>query len=194
MARGKKSLSWLLVLALGSTLGIAGCVVRARAGHPTYEPPPPRYVEVSYRPGYVWVDGNWVWRYGEWQWQNGYYVRERPGYYYSSGYWDLSGGVYVWRSGAWNRGQSRRRSVRVRDHRRSSPRPAVRDNRSRGSSGTWIDNRGRRTTKPQPTVRSRDHRRPAAKPAKRDTRKTGPWGGKRENKEKKTKIKKRDHR
>jgi hypothetical protein len=138
-----------------------------------------------------------VWRYGEWQWQNGYYVRERPGYYYSSGYWDLSGGVYVWRSGAWNRGQSRRRSVRVRDHRRSSPAPAVRDNRSRGPGGVWTrDQRdNRRTTKPQPSVRSRDHRGGKAQPApKRDTRKsTSPWG-KKDKKEKPTKVKKRDHR
>jgi hypothetical protein len=80
------------------------------------EPPAPREEYVVYRPGYVWVQGNWTRdRYNNgWRWQNGYYVRERAGYVYDNGRWERRGRQHVWVQGQWRP----RGSVVVRDHRR----------------------------------------------------------------------------
>jgi hypothetical protein len=82
----------------------------------TYDaPPPPREEYVYYRPGYVWIHGNWVRdRYAGWRWQNGYYVRERPGYVYDHGRWDRRGRQYVWVQGTWRP----RATIVIRNHRR----------------------------------------------------------------------------
>ena len=84
--------------ACGSSSGSAYVVAT------TYEepPPPPREEYVSYRPGYVWVHGNWVRDYNNrWRWQSGYFVRERPGYVYVPGRWEREGRRYIWIDGGW---------------------------------------------------------------------------------------------
>jgi hypothetical protein len=126
------------VLLLGAVLlglpMMSGCVIRGRGAVVVdAEPPPPRYVEVSYRPGYLWVDGYWAYRGSRWVWADGYYVRERPGYYYAQGSWTRRNGRYHWVEPRWQRGRAPARYYRgrpaVRDHR---SRPAVRDHRSNG--------------------------------------------------------------
>jgi len=81
---------------------MAGCAGTARYEVAEYDAPPaPREEVVNYRPGYVWIHGNWN-RYGDrWSWNNGYYVREHPGYVYEDGYWRRSGRNYVWIQGQW---------------------------------------------------------------------------------------------
>jgi hypothetical protein len=70
---------------------------------------------VYYRPGYVWIHGNWQRdAYAGWRWQHGYYVRERPGYVYNNGFWRHDGRNYVWVQGQWRP----RSTVVIRDHRR----------------------------------------------------------------------------
>jgi hypothetical protein len=67
------------------------------------EPPPsPREEYVTYRPGYVWIQGNWVRDYNNrWRWRSGYFVRERPGYVYAPGRWERRGRQYIWVDGGW---------------------------------------------------------------------------------------------
>jgi hypothetical protein len=108
-----------LLLAGAAAVSVpTGCTGGTTQGYivATYDsPPPPREEYVYYRPGYVWIHGNWVRdRYAGWRWQNGYYVRERPGYVYDHGRWERRGRQYVWVQGNWRpRGQ-----VVIRDHRR----------------------------------------------------------------------------
>ncbi len=174
--RGKTSILLALVFALSAAMLSAGCVLHARA-HPTVAPPPPQYVEVDYRPGYVWVQGRWVWGYSGWQWQRGYWVAERSGYYYTQGHWTNRGGRHVWVNGSWNRGRAPR-GVHQRDHRRSN----------RNVRDVWKRDHRRAQPPPrrgkakQPHVRTRDHR---AK--KKDERK-------KKKKEAKPRIRRRDHR
>lgn len=54
-----------------------------------------------YRPGYVWVHGNWDRDNGRWRWRNGYYERERSGYVWTDGRWSRSGRNWVWVNGTW---------------------------------------------------------------------------------------------
>ena len=100
-----KLISLLLAGAAAATVPATGCggTTRAYVVAETYDaPPPPREEYVYYRPGYVWVHGNWVRdRYNGWRWQSGYYVRERPGYVYDHGRWERRGRQYVWVQGNW---------------------------------------------------------------------------------------------
>jgi len=94
------------VLLAGATVaGVPACATHGRAVvYATYEEPPPPLREeyVSYRPGYVWVHGNWYRDYdNRWAWRSGYYVRERPGYVYQTGRWERRGRNYVWVDGGW---------------------------------------------------------------------------------------------
>ena len=98
---------------------LALCVMAGCAGTARYEvdaynaPPAPREEIVTYRPGYVWIHGNWT-RYGDrWSWHDGYYARERPGYVYEDGYWRRTGRNYVWVQGQWRP----RGSIVVRERR-----------------------------------------------------------------------------
>ena len=101
------------------------------------EPPPPRVVHYSHRPGHIWIEGRWNWRGGQWVWQDGYYERERVGYVYAPGRWERRGGRrHVWVEGRWNAGarvdrEERREEHRenVRDHRREERREDRRDDR-----------------------------------------------------------------
>jgi hypothetical protein len=107
-----------LLLAGAAAVAIPGCT-GTTSGYvvASYDAPPPQLQEevVYYRPGYVWIHGNWVHdRYAGWRWQSGYYVRERPGYVYQDGYWDRRGRNYVYVQGTWRP----RGSVVIRDHRR----------------------------------------------------------------------------
>jgi len=65
-------------------------------------PPPPRYETVAYRPGFIYVHGNWNRVGHRWVWHDGYYERERPGYVYAHGRWDRRGDRYVWVNGGWH--------------------------------------------------------------------------------------------
>ena len=77
----------------------AGYVVASYYEEP---PPPPREEYVVYRPGFVWVHGNWNRDYNSrWRWHNGYYQRERPGYVYTNGRWSRNGRNWVWVNGTW---------------------------------------------------------------------------------------------
>ena len=95
-----------LLLAGATAAGVPACsgTGRATVTYASYnEPPPPMREEYSvYRPGYVWVHGNWYRNYdNRWAWRSGYYVRERPGYVYQPGSWTRRGGQYIWVDGGW---------------------------------------------------------------------------------------------
>jgi len=96
----------LLGLLLATTAAIVpACATSGRAVVvATYEEPPPaaRAEYVSYRPGYVWIQGRWVRDYNNrWRWSSGYYVRERPGFVYMPGRWERRGRQYIWVDGGW---------------------------------------------------------------------------------------------
>src|SRR5262245_35619093 len=81
-----------LLLALALPVLLAGCYTAAETevGYSSS-------AYVGYRPGYVWVDGDWYWAYDHWGWSPGYYVVARPNYYYVSGAWVGP----TWRRGYW---------------------------------------------------------------------------------------------
>jgi hypothetical protein len=111
----KTKLLSLLLAGAAATSVMAGCQAHARYVVAAYDAPPaPREEVVAYRPGYVFIHGNWN-RYGDrWSWHEGHYVRERPGYVHEDGHWRRNGRGYVWVEGQWRpRGQ-----VVIRDHRR----------------------------------------------------------------------------
>lgn len=112
-----KLISLLLAGAAAATVPACMGTTHGYVAVESYEeaPPPLREEYVSYRPGYVWIHGNWQRGYGNrWQWQNGYYVRERAGYVYQDGYWQRRNRGYVYIRGSWRpHGQ-----VVIRDHRR----------------------------------------------------------------------------
>jgi len=91
----RKQLAALLL----ATVAATGCAGRAYVVEDA--PPAPRYETVSFRPGYVFVHGNWARRGHRWVWRDGYYERERPGYVYIHGRWDRRGNQYVWVNGGW---------------------------------------------------------------------------------------------
>lgn len=105
-----------LVIALASTAPLAGCASSGRAVIVADLGPPPAAREeyVVYRPGYVWVHGNWQRVEGRWQWRHGYYERERPGYVWTDGRWERRGRHHVWVDGGWRA----RTTITVRGHRR----------------------------------------------------------------------------
>jgi hypothetical protein len=126
----------------------AGCVGEGRGSYratyvATYsDPPPPRYVEIYERPGYVWIDGRWDWTGSQWVWADGYYVRERPGYVYSQGNWRRNGSQWVWVTGGWRT----RGHVEVRE-----PRPHV---HVRQQQGVRVEPRARVRVEPaRPAVK-----------------------------------------
>lgn len=110
----------LNLLLAGAALGSAPLVSSCTGTTHAYvvsdydAPPAPRQEYAAYRPGYVFIQGNWTRYGGDWRWQDGYYVRERPGYVYQEGRWDRRGRNYVWINGTW-RSQG---GVVVRNHRR----------------------------------------------------------------------------
>ena len=85
-----------LALALATASGCAG-----QAYVVDDSPPPPREEVMVYRPGFVWVHGNWARRGHRWDWRAGHYERDRPGYVYMHGRWDHRGRNYVWVNGGW---------------------------------------------------------------------------------------------
>ncbi|MBA3394766.1 MAG: YXWGXW repeat-containing protein [Deltaproteobacteria bacterium] len=90
-------------LALGAAFAVApatGCAGEARYVVET-APPPPRAEVVSYRPGYVWVQGYWTQGRGGWRWNDGHYVRERANHVYVQPRWERRGRSYVWVDGGW---------------------------------------------------------------------------------------------
>jgi hypothetical protein len=132
--RSRNLLSGLALAAVLAGLPLAsGCVIRGRGAVVVdTAPPPPRYVEVEVRPGYIWMDGYWAYRGANWVWVDGYYERERPGYVHVRGRWVRRGGRWHWVEPRWQRGRAK---VRVHDH-RSGPRgPEVHDHRSGGKKG-----------------------------------------------------------
>ena len=102
--RLRNKLLGLLIASVAATsipacAGSGRAVIVARYEEP---PPPPREEYVVYRPGYVWVHGNWVRDYnGGYRWRSGYYVRERPGYVYVPGRWERRGRQYTFVDGGW---------------------------------------------------------------------------------------------
>jgi hypothetical protein len=92
-----------LLLAGAASISVAGCMGESQ-GYvvASYDaPPPPREEAVVYRPGYVWIHGNWRRGGDRWVWNNGYYARERTGYVYEDGHWARNGRNYVWVQGQW---------------------------------------------------------------------------------------------
>lgn len=143
----RKHLIGSLALAALFALPSLGCVVRGSGGayisgpsvavvEVEQEPPPPRIVHVSHRPGYIWIDGRWNWRGGRWVWMNGRYERERVGHYWAPGRWERRGRGHVYVEGRWQAGGNGRvhhnngRGPAVRDHRdhRRDRRDERRDN------------------------------------------------------------------
>lgn len=94
-----------LLVAGCTAIAVPACTTTGRAGvyYAYDEPPPPlREETVVYRPGFVWVHGNWNRdNDNRWAWRSGYYVRERPGYSYEPGRWEHRSGRYEWRDGTW---------------------------------------------------------------------------------------------
>jgi hypothetical protein len=64
-------------------------------------PPAPRAEVITYRPGYVWVNGHWNRRGGHWHWRDGYYVRERPDMVYIQPRWERRTRGWVYIDGGW---------------------------------------------------------------------------------------------
>ena len=131
--RRRGALAFVLAGALlGGCTG--GVMFDATVPTPTYgvvvteAPPPPRYVEVAPRPGFVWIQGRWDYRGGRYVWMNGRWERERAGYVYAPGRWDHRGNGYVWVNGGWNHGGPARR-VERREERRDDRRDDRRDHR-----------------------------------------------------------------
>jgi hypothetical protein len=91
-----RKLLYVLVFALGATLGGVGCAAR---GYATVESPGPRVVYVDGYPGWLWVDGQWYWSGSRWVWTDGYWLRDRPGYAWSPGYYHPT--THVWIAGTW---------------------------------------------------------------------------------------------
>jgi hypothetical protein len=179
-----------LALALLVAAGSAGCVVRAQAMTPGVPPPPPRYIEVDYRPGYIWIEGRWIWRYSDWYWQPGYYEIDRPGYYYAPGYWERRGGSYVWIDGNWRRGGVPA-TVRYNFRYKGGPGVRTRDHRPVPVPAPGIETRDHRPA-PPPAVRTPDQR-PVPDVRTRDHRDDGETKVKARGKVH-TKVKTRDHR
>ena len=71
-------------------------------------PPPLREEVIAYRPGYVWIHGNWARDSRHWRWRSGRYEREHPNAVYVQGRWERQGGHYVWIDGGWRARVSRR--------------------------------------------------------------------------------------
>jgi len=117
-----KLISLLIAGTAAASVPAAGCYGTS-SGYvvATYEEPPPpiRQEYVVYRPGFVWIHGNWRRDYGDrWRWQSGYYVRERPGYVYAPGRWERRGRSYYWVDGGWRSQTARAQGgVIVREHR-----------------------------------------------------------------------------
>ena len=113
-----------LFVAATAVFGLAfaapGCVTHGRGAVYVTDasPPPPRYVEAPYRPGYVYIQGRWEHYDNGWTWRDGYYERQRPGHTYIQGRWYADGGRWRWRDGYWDRRGYRepRRSRHVNDH------------------------------------------------------------------------------
>lgn len=117
------------MIALAAMFAAGGCTVhgRAYASEPVAmvevdeEPPPPRYVQMEVRPGFVFIQGHWERQGGRWAWRDGYYERERAGYSYEQGRWDRRGNRHVWVQGRWNARpevqERREQGPVIRDHR-----------------------------------------------------------------------------
>src|SRR5262245_30874515 len=93
-----------LIVASATATLVPACATTGHATIVAYEEPPPPLREevVVYRPGFVWVHGNWARDYeGRWRWNGGYYVDERPGYVYMPGRWERRGRNYAWVGGTW---------------------------------------------------------------------------------------------
>jgi hypothetical protein len=91
----------LLAIALAT-----GCTGRAYVVEDT--PPPLREEVVVYRPGYVWIHGNWARDGRRWAWRGGHFERERPNHVYVQGRWERRGPHFVWIEGGWRARVSRR--------------------------------------------------------------------------------------
>lgn len=94
------------VLLAGATAAMVPACATSSRGYvvATYEEPPPPMREeyVSYRPGYVWVHGNWLRdANNRWRWRSGYHMREQPGYVWVDGHWAHNGRNYFWVDGGW---------------------------------------------------------------------------------------------
>lgn len=65
------------------------------------EPPPPRYVHVQPRSGFIWIQGRWDWRGNQWVWIDGHWERERARHVYQPGRWERRAQGHVWIEGRW---------------------------------------------------------------------------------------------
>lgn len=92
------------ILLVGALAG--GC--RGTAYVVADEPPAPRVETVTYRPGYVWVHGNWARDGGRWAWRPGRFIAERHNQVYVEGRWERRGNRHVWVEGGWRARVSRR--------------------------------------------------------------------------------------
>jgi hypothetical protein len=100
--------STLLLLALATTLGLAGCASKPRLArnetlvvvdheppsHPTEDEPAPRV-------GWVWAHGYWEWSGHDYEPVRGHWERERPGYHYVHPFWENRKGRWVFHAGVW---------------------------------------------------------------------------------------------
>ncbi len=94
-------------LAGGSAMAWEGRDVRVerRVVEPVVAPPIARVEHVGYRPGYVWIGGEYQWQGGSYVFAPGRYERERPGFRWVGSAWAHEGGRYVRAPGRWVRGR-----------------------------------------------------------------------------------------
>lgn len=151
-----------IVLGVALAVGAAGCIVRPARATVAYtvamEPPPPRHVVVTVRPGYVWVDGYWHWNGHDYVWYDGYYEPERSGHVYVQGNWQRRGGKWHWAPGHWKRhggGGHHARPVQSRGHGRAHG--DVPTNRGRGQVVPAKPAKRAPAHAPKKKVRTRDH-------------------------------------
>ncbi|KAB2906910.1 MAG: hypothetical protein F9K40_05730 [Kofleriaceae bacterium] len=113
------------LVAAAAVFGLAfaapGCATHGRGALyvTNAQPPPPRYVDAPYRPGYTYIQGRWEHYDNGWTWRDGYYVRQRPDQVYIQGRWYSDGNRWRWRDGYWDRRDHRtpyRRSRHVNDY------------------------------------------------------------------------------
>ncbi len=106
-----------LCLVLG--LLAAGCMAGTRRAYiVAQQPPAPQYERAEYRPGYVWIRGDWYWDDGQWQWERGHYEPARTGMVWRDGYWEPRGDRWQWVEGQWEGGPP---GVEIHDHRTQQP-------------------------------------------------------------------------
>jgi hypothetical protein len=115
-----KNLLKPVLLIVGASFLLTGCIIRERTvyrnGPPPAAtvstevevtgPPPPDQVDVVVgvvpAPGFIWIGGFWGWGPGGWAWHRGYWGRPpHPGAVWLRPHYVYRGGRHIWVHGGW---------------------------------------------------------------------------------------------